>query len=94
MWERLRSVTAVTLAELVLVSQEDQGCVQVPVDLVNTVPRDPPIGGLGLLLSPECGGQDQEGGERAPASTGVWWVPPGPRSSTREHAPMAPLSTP
>lgn len=68
--ERLRSVTALILAEPVLASQQVQGGVQVHVNLVNAVPDGlqggPPVGGLGLLLAPPSGGQeeDQEDGEQ------------------------------
>lgn len=63
-WERLRSVTALILAEPVLASQEVQGGVQIHVNLVNAVPDGlqggPPVGGLGLLLAPPTGGQEED----------------------------------
>lgn len=64
------TVTALILAKPVLASQEVQGGVQVHVNLVNAVPDGlqggPPVGGLGLLLAPPSGGQeeDQENGEQ------------------------------
>lgn len=63
-WKRLRSVIALILAEPVLASQEVQGGVQVRVYLVNAVPDGlqggSPVGGLGLLLAPESGGQEEK----------------------------------
>lgn len=64
-WERLRSVTALKLAQPVLAPQEIQGGVQVRVHLVHAVPDGvqggPPVGGLRLILAREGRGQEEEG---------------------------------
>lgn len=70
------TVIALILAEPILAPQEVQGGVQVRVYLVNAVPDGlqggPPVGGLGLLLAPERGGQeeDDDEGERGPREQG------------------------
>lgn len=88
-WKRLRSVTALVLAEPVLASQEVQGGVQVRVYLVNAVPNGlqggPPVGGLILLLAPDSGGQQEQEDKCGPRELGH------PRSAGPRPAPAPPV---
>lgn len=62
------SVTALTVAEPILASQEVPGGVQVRVDLVKSIPDGlqggPAGGGRGLLLAPARGGQERRRASR------------------------------